>query len=280
MILDAHCHAWARWPYDPPVPDPGKGNVANLLWEMRQAGVERAVVICAAIGGNPGNFADVVAATEGAGGRLVPFADFDCRWHPTHHAFGAPARLRALLDGAPGLKGVTHYMVEDADAAWLLSEEGQACLALLEERGLPVSLAAGPSQAATVAAAASRVPRLPILVHHLFRIRAGDGAALAAVAQAARAAPNLILKLSGHGYAAEDGWDVPLPGVQALVGALAAAFGPDRLVWGSDWPVSTRYMTYRQALEIVRRHAPGLSAAAREAVLGGTMRRLLDGARP
>ena len=22
MIIDSHCHAWARWPYDPPVPDP------------------------------------------------------------------------------------------------------------------------------------------------------------------------------------------------------------------------------------------------------------------
>ncbi|MGG5823829.1 amidohydrolase family protein [Falsiroseomonas sp. HW251] len=279
MILDAHCHAWARWPYDPPVPDPGKGNVASLLWEMGRAGVARAVVICAAIGANPQNFLDVVAAIEGAGGRLVPFADFDCRWHPTHHTPGAPARLRALLDGAPGLKGVTHYMVEDAVASWLLSDEGQACLSLLQERGLLLSLAAGPSQAATVAAAAARVPRLPVLVHHLFRVRTGDDAELAAVAQAALAAPNLVLKLSGHGYAEEDGWDFPLPRVQLLVRGLADAFGPDRLVWGSDWPVSTRYMTYRQALEIVRRHAPGCSPAERDAILGGTMQRLLEGGR-
>jgi L-fuconolactonase len=279
MILDAHCHAWARWPYHPPVPDPSRGNIGNLLWEMEHAGVARAIVICAAIGGNPENFRDVVAATEGAAGRLMPFADFDCRWHPTHHAPGAAVRLRALLDGARSLKGVTHYMVEDSDASWLLSEDGQACLALLEERGIVLSLAAGPRQAATVAAAASRVPRLPVLVHHLFRVRANDEEALAAVVEAARAAPNLVLKLSGHGYAAEDGWDFPLWRVQALVRDLAAAFGPHRLVWGSDWPVSTRYMTYRQALEIVRRHAPGFTPDERDAVLGGTLQRLLDGAR-
>jgi len=280
MILDAHCHAWPRWPYQTPVPDPGKGNAANLLWEMERTGVARAVVICAAIDGNPDNFADVIAVAKDTGGRLIPFADFDCRWHPTHHAPGAPARLRALLDAVPDLKGVTHYMTEDADAGWLLAEEGQACLELLGQRGVLLSLAAGPSQAATVAAAAAHVPRLPIFIHHLFRIRSGDDAALAAVVQAARVAPNLVLKLSGHGYALEEGWDFPLPPVQALVRALADAFGPHRLVWGSDWPVSTRFMTYRQALEIVRTHAHGLAAEERAAVLGGTMARLLGGARP
>ena len=279
MILDAHCHAWARWPYQPPVPDPTRGSAANLLWEMDRAGVARAVVICAGIGGNPANFADVVACTEGAGDRLVPFVDLDCRWHPTHHAPGAPARWRAALDAAPGLRGVTHYMVEDADAGWLLSEEGLACLQLLEARGLIISLAMGPSQAATVAEAARRVPHLPILLHHLGRVCVGDDAALAAVASAAQA-PNLILKLSGHGYAQEDGWDVPLPRVQAMVRALAAAFGPRRLVWGSDWPVCTRFMTYRQALEIVRTHGPDFAQEDRAAVLGGTMAALLAGWRP
>lgn len=276
MIVDAHCHAWARWPYRPPVPDPGRGSAANLLWEMDQAGVARAVVICAAIDGNVENFADVAASAGVAQGRLVPLLDLDCRWHATHHAPGAPARWRAALDAAPALRGVTHYLDESADPAWLLSEEGIACLGLLEARGLLLSLAAGPSQAATVAAAARRVPRLPILLHHLGRPRVDQAEQVAAIIAAAEA-PNLFLKLSGHGYAQEAGWDVPLPRVQAMVRALAAAFGPHRLVWGSDWPVSTRFMTYRQSLELVRTHGPDFSAEARALVLGGTMDRLLQG---
>lgn len=275
MIIDAHCHAWTRWPYDPPVPDPARGSAANLLWEMDAAGVDRAVVICAAIGDNPDNAGDVIAQ---AGPRLMPFADFDCRWHATHHTAGAPARLDALLARFPGLRGVTHYLEETADAGWLLSAEGSACLARLEGRGLVLSLACGPSQMPVIAAAARRVPRLPILLHHLARVRAGDAGALHAVIAHAVPVPNLILKLSGFGYAVDDGWDFPLPTAQAVARALAGAFGVRRLVWGSDWPVSLRFMTYRQTLEVLRRHGPAFSPDERAAVLGGTMSRLLDGA--
>ncbi len=83
MILDAHCHTWARWPYQPAVPDPdSRGAAANLVWEMDRAGVERAVIICAAIGENADNN-DYAAAQAGRfDGRLVPFADIDSRWAP------------------------------------------------------------------------------------------------------------------------------------------------------------------------------------------------------
>src|SRR5690348_1260468 len=56
MIVDSHCHAWRTWPYEPPVPDPtSRGMVEQLLWEMDQNGVEKAVVICARIEHNPDN---------------------------------------------------------------------------------------------------------------------------------------------------------------------------------------------------------------------------------
>ncbi|MCB1549704.1 MAG: hypothetical protein KDJ41_18030, partial [Hyphomicrobiaceae bacterium] len=70
MILDSHCHCWARWPYEPPVPDPDSRAVApQLLMEMETNGVERAVVICAGIGGNPDNNDYVVGEAAKAGGR-------------------------------------------------------------------------------------------------------------------------------------------------------------------------------------------------------------------
>lgn len=272
MIVDAHCHAWAEWPYQPALPDRGRGAVERLLVEMDAAGVDRAVLIPASIGENPDNDAYVFAAAGQSGGRLIAFADADSRWQPSHQQPGAADRLHRLVARFRPA-GVTHYMHEDADPGWLESPDGAAFLAAMEAHGLVLSLACGPAQVPAVARAAARVPRLPVLLHHLGRVRAGDAAALRPVLAAA-ACPNIHVKLSGLGYGVDDGWDYPLPAMQPVVRALHEAYGPQRLLWGSDWPVASRYMTYRQTLEIVRRHCPFLSDMP--AILGGNMARLLS----
>ena len=273
MIVDAHCHAWTRWPYQPAVPDPGRGNAAALLWHMDRNGVERAVVICAAIGGNPDNAGDVTAAAARSDGRLVPFVDVDCRWHDTHHQPGAPARLRAAIARFRP-RGITHYMHEDGDPSWLLSPDGVEFLRIAEAEGLVLSLACGPGQLAAVQEAAARAPGLPILLHHLARVRAGDDPALAALVSAART-PNLHLKLSDVGFGVDDPWNFPHARMRPVVEAALTAFGPARTVWGSDCPVTTEVVTYRQTLELVRTHCPFIPEAAMPLVLGGTMARLL-----
>ncbi len=56
MIIDSHTRAWARWPYQPPVPDDkSRGNVEQLLHEMDLHDVDKAVLICARIERNPDN---------------------------------------------------------------------------------------------------------------------------------------------------------------------------------------------------------------------------------
>ena len=69
MIVDAHCHVWERWPYQPPVPDSEtRARAEQLLFEMDQNGVSKAVLIAAAIGDNPdsnGYVARVAAAHPG-----------------------------------------------------------------------------------------------------------------------------------------------------------------------------------------------------------------------
>ena len=52
-------------------------------------------------------------------------------------------------------------------------------------------------------------------------------------------------------------------------------YGPDRLCWGSDYPVVRRAMTYRQALEAVRVHCPFIPTEHKERILGGNLERLL-----
>ena len=276
MIIDSHCHAWERWPYDPPVPDTdSRGRVEQLLWEMDQAGVSRAVVICAGIGGNPDNNDYGAVAARASGGRLTAFVDIDSRWSGTHHQPGAAGRFRAALDRYTPV-GITHYMQEDADPGWLLSEEGDACLKLLSERNVILSLACGPAQVSAVARAAGRNPGLTVLMHHLGRAKAGDRAAVQSVLAAAPAA-NVYVKVSGFGYGYDTNrsWDFPYREMQEVLRALRDGYGPDRLVWGSDYPVVRRFMTYRQSLEIVRSHCGFLDASERARILGGTMATLL-----
>src|SRR5471032_731581 len=118
-ILDSHTHAWARWPYEPPVPDEqSRGTIELLIHELDVHQVEQALVVCAAIEKNPRNIEYVAAARDRAPGRLRLVADLDCHWSATYHAPGSADRLRAL-DDRYGLTGLTHYLRNDNDG-WLL----------------------------------------------------------------------------------------------------------------------------------------------------------------
>ena len=55
---------------------------------------------------------------------------------------------------------------------------------------------------------------------------------------------------------------------------VLAAFGPDRLMFGSDWPVSTLAATYRQVCYVYRELTAGLSAAEQDAIFELTARRV------
>lgn len=272
MIIDSHCHAWIRWPYQPPVPDPAsRGTLAQLAFEMDQNGVERAVIICAAIDHNPDNTADVVAAIRDHGDRFVPFADIDCRWSATHHQPGAAARLREAATRWR-LRGFTHYLFEDRDAGWLVSDEGLAFFRTAAELGLIASLACSWRQMPVVRDVARRFPGLPILIHHLARVRERSEIddVLAAAAE-----PNIHIKISGFGHCSAEGWNFPCNDILWIPRLIHERFGAARLCWGSDYPVCRRTMTYKQSLEIVRRHCDFIPPADMAEVLGGTMARLL-----
>jgi L-fuconolactonase len=269
MILDSHCHVWARWPYAPPVPDPeSRASPAQLLHEMDQAGVARAVLIAAAIGDNPDNNDFVAAAAAATPDRFVPFADIDSRWSATHRQPGAAERLD-IAAARWRLAGFTHYLREDDDGAWLLSDEGRRFFGLAQTRRLIASLSVVPSQMAAVAALAEAFPKLRIHCHHMAFV----GPRTAATADAARRVldaarhPNIAIKISGFGNVAAPGMDYPYPDLVWFVRALHEFYGPWRLSWGSDYPVSRRHMTYRQTLDMLRRHC-GLPEGSVETILG------------
>jgi predicted TIM-barrel fold metal-dependent hydrolase len=280
MIVDSHTHAWARWPYDPPVPDEAtKGSVEHLIHEMDQNGVAEAVIVSARIEKNPENNAYGAAAVRRYPDRLHQFADVDCVWSPEYNTPGATERLRHAADTLP-IKGFTHYVGEPD--RWFATDEGKAFFRLAAERKLIASIAMGPAWAPALADVVAANPDLVVLLHHMGGIGATSPRSdLEAIASLARY-PNVHIKLSGFHYAVglENGWDYPHPGAMWIAEGLYDAFGPDRLCWGSDFPALSRAMTYRQALEIVRLHCRFLKPGDLEPILGGTLKRLLNAAAP
>ena len=275
-ILDSHCHTWRRWPYPAPVPDvESRGAIEQLLYEFDLHGVEQALVVCAAIGDNPDNIAYAAEARDRHPGRLHLVADLDCPWSTTYHAPGSAERLRAL-DDRLGLTGFTHYLEERNDG-WLASGEADAVFCLAAERGLIVSLGGSPVWQADLRKLARRHPHVPVLCHALGVIRAADGLESAGLAEVLASAdvPNIFVKVAGFPYCAERDWDYPWSEVVAVFERIFEAYGPERLCWGSDFPASTRFCTFRQSLEVVRSHCPFLSPHDLRLVLGETLRGVL-----
>lgn len=278
MIIDSHTHAWDRWPYDPPVPDPeSRGRVEQLLWEMDRCGVDQAVLVCARIEHNPENNDYVAARVREHPDRLIQFADVDCSWTETYHTAGAAGRLRAAAERYH-LKGFTHYLKDDVE--WFGSDEGKAFFQAAADLRLIASLALGPRWQSALRELARRFPSVPFLCHHMAGVRADEPDPQPNLAEVLRSAalPNIYLKLSGFHYVSSVSWDYPYPDTRAVVRRLYDAFGPDRLCWGSDYPVVRFNMTYRHALEAFRTHCDFIPPADREKILGSNLHRLLTNA--
>jgi predicted TIM-barrel fold metal-dependent hydrolase len=70
-------------------------------------------------------------------------------------------------------------------------------------------------------------------------------------------------------------WEYPYPEAQELIRGMRDHFGAGKLVWGSDMPNLERFCTYRQCVDYVRKHCAFLSAAEKDAILGGNAAQLL-----
>ena len=278
--IDSHCHAWERWPYRPPVPDPEqRGRAEQLLYEMDRHGVDEAVVICAQIEHNAANNAYVADQVRRYPSRLHQFADVDSVWSPTYHRPGAAGRLRRAAAQWP-ISGFTHYLAREEDGSWLYEGDGLAFFEAAAELRLIASLACYPHQQPAIRKVAERFPSVPILCHHLGMVKTGQGESGLGQVLASARMPNIHIKLSGFAYAARVGWDYPYHDTHELIRAEYEHFGAGRMCWGSDYPVVRSYMTYRQALEAFRTHCAFVRDEDRAMILGGTLDRLLAQRRP
>jgi L-fuconolactonase len=278
MIVDAHCHAWRTWPYEPPVPDPQqRPAVEQLLFEMDQCGVDKAVLVAARIEHNPDDNDYAYYATRRFPDRLWMFADVDCMWMPEYHTPGADARLSEAV-ARYGLRGFTHYVDGDDDGSWFFSPDGQAFLQTAADLKQIVSIHIPNPLQPVLRRLAQQFSETVFLCHHMGYPRTEEGPSGPALRELLTSAslPNIHLKLSGFHYAAPVGWEYPHAASNYIVSALYDAFGPRRLHWGSDYPVVRWAMTYRQSLEVIRTHCSDIiNAEDMQLILGDSLNALL-----
>jgi L-fuconolactonase len=137
---------------------------------------------------------------------------------------------------------------------WFTGELPQG-LSELTRRGLSLDVSAGFTPALLEA-----FPELPAVIHHP-----------EAPGVIAAQHPNLLVKISGLITGAPGQWKAA--DFQPPVRAVLAAFGPERVMYGSDWPSYLPIGTWKEALAAFTQAIGPQTLETREYLLGGTARR-------
>lgn len=184
------------------------------------------------------------------------------------------ADLPKTLDGLqrhPKFRGVRHPVHDEPDANWLLRADVVQGLKELERRDIPYDLLLKPPHLPVVPKLVERVPELRMVVDHIAKPLiaqktmepwARDIAALAKL-------PTIWVKLSGMITEADrNSWRPP--DLAPYLHHVYQLFGPDRLMFGSDWPVCLLAGSWKQVLAAFTQCVGPLKQDARDKLLGGT----------
>lgn len=271
MIIDAHFHCWqlARGDYGwlTPALAPIHRDVSVADWQRESAphGVSGGVLVQAAP--TEAETAFLLAQADAHAGVLGVVGWVDLL------APDAPARVAALARH-PRLKGLRPMLQDIADPQWILQPALTPALEAMARAGLVFDALVKPAHLPHLLTLAARHPTLRIVIDHGAKpdIAQDQWEPWAGWMQRLARETQALCKLSG--LLTEAG-PAPAPGrVRRWAAHLLECFGPQRLVWGSDWPVlelaGSYALWHAQVLELL---AP-LGEVDRAAVLGGNARRL------
>jgi L-fuconolactonase len=276
MIVDSHQHFWDLEQVEYPwlVPDYGPiyrtFTPAELAPQLTAAGVERTVLVQAA------------NSYEDTDSMLAHAAEHDwigavVGWVPLEDPGEAARVLDSRYLADPWFRGIRHLNHEEADPDWLIRPAVIDGLKVLQERGLVYEVVAiHPLHLGHVPTLADACPDLAIVIDHLAKppIASGDYGAWKSDMQAAAQRPNVYAKVSGLNTAvAPADWETWDTGdLLESVAFAVEVFGPNRLSFGSDWPVAILAGDYAKVWDKTNTVLDnlGVSGADRAAILGDT----------
>ena len=171
------------------------------------------------------------------------------------------------------LLGLRHQALAEADpAGWLRSPAVRRGLAELATSGLPFDLMIRPAHFPAALRTVREHPALQFVLDHLGKppIATGELEPWAAGIRSLAAEPNVACKLSGLQTIASADWTYAE--LAPYLDIALEAFGPGRLIFGSDWPVCTPAASYPRVCEVAQAACSGLTDRERTAVLAGNAR--------
>ncbi|WP_200832568.1 amidohydrolase family protein [Candidatus Halocynthiibacter alkanivorans] len=175
----------------------------------------------------------------------------------------------------PRFKGIRPMLQDIPDTGWILKPAVLKSLSKVAELGLRLDALVTPRHLENLAKLAATLPDLPIAIDHCAKpeIAAGQDAGdnwRAAMARLA-AYPQVHCKLSGLANEYGEGWSAQT--LKPVFDHVVSIFGPDRLMWGSDWPVLELSGRYDDWFATAASMARDLDPVARQALFGGTATR-------
>jgi L-fuconolactonase len=271
--IDAHQHFWRYRPEEYPWIDARMGRIrrdflaADLAPELSARGFDGTIAVQARASREETRFLLELAAAEPFVRGVVGWVDL-C----------APDVERELagLAAQPALRGVRHPVQDEPDERFLLRADFQRGIAGLARHDLVYELLIHPRHLEPAGRLVGAFPGQSFVLDHLAkppiaaRTRAGWERGFRALARHA----NTSCKLSG--LVTEAAWDAWEPlDFRPYLDIALEAFGPQRLLFGSDWPVCLlAAQSYAAVVEIVLSWAEELAPAERAALFGGNARRI------
>ncbi|MEM9197466.1 MAG: amidohydrolase family protein [Pseudomonadota bacterium] len=267
MQIDAHQHYWhpARgdygWmPKDNPVLARPYGP-ADLAPHLAAHGIDATVLVQAAPSIEETEYMLGLADADPRIAGVVGWVDFEDLAHRRHlDRFAAHPKfvgLRPMIQDIP-------------DVDWMLRADVAWGFKALTELGLTLDALGFPQHLPNFATLLDRHPDMRVVVDHCMKPQIRDGmAGFAGWAEGMRrlAGTGAYVKLSGLVTEAAPCWT--LSDLRPWADTVLEAFGPSRVIWGSDWPVvrlAAEYGEWRAAAEAL---CGALDAPVRQAVFGG-----------
>ena len=269
--IDSHLHVWAhepeRYPYRPGGSEPdARGDVEFLIEMQEDAGISGALIV------QPiHHLFDHRYVTD----TLRRFPERFVGMALVNPAGDDPvAQLRKLVE-EDGYRGVRLNPALWPEGVSMDGPIGDALMNYCGEAGIVAGFLIEPNHFPDVDALCGRHPETAVIIDHFGRVKPSEAGkqdvdALMGLSRH----PNTYVKVSGFPVSSEGEW--PYSDMGPIVRGLIATYGPERLMFATDFPHIVAQCGYARGWQIAVELQPALNDTERQWLLGGTVSKLFS----